>query len=586
MTLGFPITDSITQAVAHALTELARGGLPPRIETAQVDIKEEPGRRLQGVVQPGQPRNEEAAKYLAGEMACFASTPGGGAIILGISDTGDRIGTSLDEEWLRKRIYELTDRQLTIAVRPLTFESVRLLLLTTHAAIQPVRYKGMYKWRVRDSCTEMDYAAWQADPRRLASIDWSAAPSEHTEADITAQALDIARGYLKRAATLGDQGAEELAAASTSDLLRRIHVLDASGRLTNAGAWLFVATPVIGIDYRRRAVRGDDSTARVEHRGPLVQQIADVEAASEASNRIVHIAGGFAHAQTRAIPLRAFREAIVNGVVHRDWLSRQPTEVEHVGDALTVTSPGGFIGGISAANIISHPAAPRYRSLAHAVAALRLAEHEGIGVDRMVRDMLALGHRPPEITEIDGPYVRVSLIGGDPDQRTQEFLASLNPVDAARDVNTLLLLHMLLRSGWTDAANASPILQRSLTEAESAIERLAKVESEGEPIVVRIKGAPTEAPPAYRLSDVARKQFTSQLAGLNTSTGRRRVIAAWVRARGRVSSTEAADLAGISAPHAGEMLKTLTKEGILQPGRAGTAGRGFFYVPADNKPEG
>ena len=48
---------------------------------------------------------------------------------------------------------------------------------------------------------------------------------------------------------------------------------------------------------------------------------------------------------------------------------------------LTVTSPGGFIGGITPANIITHPAVPRYRSLAEAMATLRLGEREGIGVD-------------------------------------------------------------------------------------------------------------------------------------------------------------------------------------------------------------
>ena len=49
------------------------------------------------------------------------------------------------------------------------------------------------------------------------------------------------------------------------------------------------------------------------------------------------------------------------------------------------------------------------------MAALRLAEREGIGVDRMVRDMLAVGHQAPEISEESGPTVRVALIGGDPD---------------------------------------------------------------------------------------------------------------------------------------------------------------------------
>lgn len=67
-----------------------------------------------------------------------------------------------------------------------------------------------------------------------------------------------------------------------------------------------------------------------------------------------------------------------------------------------MTSSGGFIGGITPSNIITHPAVPRYRSLAEAMASLWLGEREGIGVDRMVRDMLAIGRPEPGISEIAG----------------------------------------------------------------------------------------------------------------------------------------------------------------------------------------
>src|SRR5699024_4649715 len=134
----------------------------------------------------------------------------------------------------------------------------------------------------------------------------------------------------------------------------------------------------------------------------------------------------------------AVREAIVNGVTHRDWLSPLPTTVEHTGDTLTVTSPGGFIGGIGPTNIITHPAVARYQSLAEAMASLRLAEREGVGVDRMVRDMLASGHPEPDISEIPGPYVRVVLVGGDPEVEVLGLLTHLEPTTRS-DVDALLL---------------------------------------------------------------------------------------------------------------------------------------------------
>jgi hypothetical protein len=59
-----------------------------------------------------------------------------------------------------------------------------------------------------------------------------------------------------------------------------------------------------------------------------------------------HTPRGLCQWEIRAIPNRALRQAVVNGVVHRDWLSSEPTAVEHIGDTLTVTSPGGLIGGL------------------------------------------------------------------------------------------------------------------------------------------------------------------------------------------------------------------------------------------------
>ena len=50
-----------------------------------------------------------------------------------------------------------------------------------------------------------------------------------------------------------------------------------------------------------------------------------------------------------------------------------------------------------------------------------------IEVDRMVRDMLAIGRPAPVIAEVDGPHVRVVLLGGDPDAAVIDLVAALTP---------------------------------------------------------------------------------------------------------------------------------------------------------------
>ncbi|MGC2191888.1 MAG: ATP-binding protein [Candidatus Dormiibacterota bacterium] len=541
-------------------------------------MKEEPGRReSDGSVRSGGAESEVAAKYLAGEMACLANTPGGGAIILGIADDGTRIGTSLEGQWLRHRIWQITERKLTVAIREFDFDGTHLLVLSTHAAIEPIRYEHKIKWRVDDHCVEVDPTTWHTGRFQEVGLDWSAQPSGHTFGDVRPAALDLARRYLGKAE---DDTAKSLAMATDPDLLRRLNLVDSDGRLTNAGSLMFVATPSEGIDYIRRDVQAGDSTLRIRSQRALIEQVWEVDQASQAANRVIHLAAGFAQRQIRAIPAGAIREAIVNGVVHRDWAYAGPTVVEHVGDVLTVTSPGGFIGGVTSSNIITHPAVPRYRSLAEAMSALHLAEREGIGVDRMVRDMLAIGRPQPEIVETPGPYVRVGLVGGDPDPVIIQFLSSLQPSSLAYDLDVLLLLGMLIQRGWIDAASAAPVLQRPGAETEGAIAQLTSLSLAIQPVVEPVAGIPEGDPIAYRLSAQARRELASRLSFSRTIDGRKNVILSWAEARHRVSSTEAMDIAGASLPTVTNALKALEEEGRLLPGRDNRRGRNFHYLPA------
>lgn len=583
MTFAFLGPDPLTQQVEQLLRRLATGERPADIESRQIDCKEEPGRRdASGALLEGSAENDEAARFLTDELACLANTPGGGAIVLGVADDGQRIGTNLDPEWLRHRIYELTSRRLTIDAQPVDLDGTRLLVLSTRDAIEPIAHtNGRVYWRVDDNCVEVDPTTWHAGRLHRTGVDWSALPSGHTVASVSPTAVEVARRFLGEAADAGDEHAAELGAATDHDLLRRLNVVtDTDGTLTNAGSLLFVGTPDHGIDYIRRDTPGADSTNRVRSRRALLEQVHDTDQAIRTANRVLHSGQGLAQGQLRAIPARAAREAMVNGVTHRDWLTTQPTTIEHTGDTLTVTSPGGLPGDVRPDNIITHPSSPRYKSLAEAMAALRLAEREGIGVDRMIADMLALGRPEPEITETTGPSVRVSLFGGEPDPEVIGLLTNLEPGHAATDLDVVLLINHLSHHHFVDVGTAQPVLQRPPGETEAAFARALSTNFAGAPVLVPLNGVPDGHDAAYRLSDAARSQLDSRTSRLDAPPVRSQIILAWARHRGRVSSTEVADLLGLSVVRAGQILTALEEDGELAPGKQVKAGRGFFYTPA------
>jgi ATP-dependent DNA helicase RecG len=234
---------------------------------------------------------------------------------------------------------------------------------------------------------------------------------------------------------------------------------------------------------------------------------------------------------------------------------------------------------VRADNIITHPSAPRYKSLAEAMSSLRLAEREGVGVDRMVRDMLAVGLAGPGISEMEGPWVRVSLSGGNPDLEIVQFLSSLDPAAAAEDLNVVLLLDHLCRHGFVDVETAQPVLQRSADETAAALRSAVQIKVDDSAVFDLVTGVPDGLPSAWRLSNAATARLPRCRAALSSPAARERMILEWANLRGRVSSTEVASLTGLSQVRTGQILTDLEGEGRLAPSRRSKAGRGLFYVP-------
>lgn len=576
--------DPIASEVVSVLARLAAGSLGPadNVETKHVDLKAEAGLWSSAGRLPSTPHNEVAAKALAVEAACMSNTDGGGALVVGVEDDNRLSGTALDAEWLRRRIYDLSQRQLTVEPAVHDVAGHRLLVLRCPEAVEPVRIDGSIRWRVGDACVEVDAATWHDQRLRRLGYDWSTQPSAVPAASARSGALETAREFLRASR---EEHALELADASDLDLLTRLDVVTADGQLTNAGVVAFVGREVSALDYVRRDVAGGDSVNRVRRGGRgLVEELSEVEQAIRLANPIRHVPDGLVAGQVRELPPGAVRESVVNGCVHRDWHTVAPTLVEHEGGTLVVTSPGGFIGGVTPENIMTHPSQPRNRSLAELFAALRVAEREGIGVDRMVREMVRLGHNPPFIQEVAGPHVRTALVGEVIDQGWMRFLAQVTPDRARNDLNSLLLLRHLVDHWWVDAARGALLLQRTAVEAAAALATLADARVAGAELMAEVAGVPGDAPPAWHLT----VQAVEMLAVADREVGHRRrpvtrtqVAREWALARGRVSTTELGSLVGAAASNLGSVLKALEQDGVLTPSSEVRRGRGFYYRLAD-----
>jgi ATP-dependent DNA helicase RecG len=95
-------------------------------------------------------------------------------------------------------------------------------------------------------------------------------------------------------------------------------------------------------------------------------------------------------------PRFAVREALVNALCHRDYrLKGRRVEVRMYEDRLEVISPGGLPGYITLDNLVEEHFSRNPR-IVNGLFQWGYIEELGLGIDRMIEEMLQFGHPPPE----------------------------------------------------------------------------------------------------------------------------------------------------------------------------------------------
>ncbi|MDD7542513.1 MAG: DUF5635 domain-containing protein [Mobiluncus porci] len=556
----------LEEEVREILSSVKLGRITKTRETESIDFKEEAGRRNGSDIEPGQPENPEAATKLADEVACMANTPHGGALILGVEDkTGKLIGTELDTQWLRHRIYQAIDVAPDITEQRVLGQ--RLLVLFVPPASEPVEdTKGRIRWRIGSSCEPVDRAQWWEYQRKLLHIDPMAQTSHYDLANARGQAIDLVKQE--------NQGFSDL---TNSELLTRIGAADSEGRLTKAGELLFTASSKSHINFTVLDVPGGDVLTFIESNPnfSLLEQLGEIEQALKIQNKNNKLTEGYAHLAVPQIPSSAVREAILNGLIHRDWNRQEPLDVRWLeGDStLIVRSPGGFPRTITSANVLSNRAA-RYPALADLFRAIGLVDKQGIGVDRMYQAMITLGHRPPEIIEVSGPYVQTTLVGGKPVLPVMELVKKIVPEPRQRDVRIAIIFYGLFHSPFITIESLARDLQATEESAWNALAAATQTTIEGEPIVKRYREA-------WILGDSARKILKTHQGdifapGRYLTTDQDSLFetaSAWIETFNSITTGDLMTLSGVSRGTALKCLQDMESVGVVRHAGSGRSVR-------------
>ncbi|WP_426517965.1 ATP-binding protein [Diaminobutyricibacter sp. McL0618] len=450
----------------------------------------------------GRSRNDDLGN-LADAASCMANASGG-TVIVGVDDrmSGAEafVGTALDSERTRLRIYELTNPPLLVEAELRTSHPSRVLVLTVPNSTQVHSANGKIPTeRIDQHCMPMTTDRIAAVTAQKTGRDWSVQRSNMQASDADPVAMQVAREMLVRS---NDASKRRLSEASDIDLLRAVGVVLEDQALTNAGALLFTRAyeRATLIAYTHRRTPTGQLTSNEHLTGPLVVAIQRVFDLIEARLETTPVSIGKGQQLHIAdLPEPAVREAVVNGLMHREYFSAERTSVEHTVTQMRVTSPGGFVPGVSVENVLTTSSRTRNTNLASAMRMLGLAETAGSGVDRMYAEMARVGHEPPRYIA-DPTKVEVTLLGGAPNTSLARYVSTLPPEEAA-DADTMVILLTLLTTKTISAEELTPLLQKAAVEESQSV--LARLSGDDARLLEPTRETARRARPKYRLREEA-----------------------------------------------------------------------------------
>ena len=422
--------------------------------------------------------DRQSVRMVVSAAVCMANG-GGGTVVLGVADRRQGRDSAIQGvppvvsvNRLRLAVHDGTDPKLTPV-----FEEVmvpegtgRVILMHIHPGLPPYTdTSGRGTVRVGRDCKPLTGTM----RHKLAE--------ETGDSDYTAVAIDVPLAQLVspaametlRAAAKRDRASDSLLDRADGDLLEAIGA-SRDGIPTRAAALLAAApdavrrhVPLYDWTYLRMS-SGTDYSARADGNDSIAVAVSRVLDRIMADNPIETVREGAYHFEHATYPEVALREALLNAFCHSDYRLASPRLVKHYRNRIEITSPGGFLGGITAENILHHRPVTRNPCLVDAMVRLRLVNRANLGTARMYYALLIEGKPPPVIEDIGGT-VRVTFHASKLSVPFRRFTAAEERGGRVFSVDHLLILNFLYRDSEIGLATAARICHRSEGEVRETL---------------------------------------------------------------------------------------------------------------------
>ena len=266
---------------------------------------------------------------------------------------------------------------------------------------------------------------------------------------------------------------------------------------------------------------------------------------------------------------KAFREAVANALIHRDYTRLNAVYIQWRKDRLEISSPGGLPEGVSMETLLVTAPHPRNPKLADAFKRAGYVERTARGIDTIFFEQLRNGRAVPSYDRTTSTDVVLVLSGGSPDLSFVRMVTEEGLAGRSLDLDDLLILRAWWDGGTLSLEDAARIVQKSSREIQGKVNDLKRRNLQSKRIEL-------SANDRLELKDQAFITVRSPSRITHeTRRGLEEKLLAFVETKRSISRSDAASFCQISDDQAYRLLQRLVAKGKLR--KIGRAGRFVQY---------
>jgi len=530
-------------------------------------------------------------KDLIEAVVCLANRTGIAAayLLVGVEDGGrvtgarPRHGPETDPRRVEAVIAHGTHPSLSVRTSVHAVDGKPVLVLEVPSSRVPVATAGgKYLRRAlradgRPECVPFLFHEMQGRQADLGVVDFSAAIVAGAKwADLDPLEFARLRRSIRESAGRGDSSLLDLSDEEVAKALGAVEVGPDGGLAVRRAGLLLFGTeaalrgflPTHEVAFQDLA--GTGVGANDFFRWPLFRVMDELLARFRARHREREVIVGMQRVGVPDYPELAFREAVANALVHRDYTQLGAVHVQWHPESLEISNPGGFPEGVRLDNILVTPPRPRNPLLADAFKRAGIVERTGRGVDTIFFEQLRSGRPAPSYERSSATSVVLELKGGAANLEFVRIVVESGRAGRPLNSDALLLLNGVWHERRLSAASASKIIQKPETDARAVLEGLVEkglIEGRGE----RERTYLLSADIYRRLGDTAayvRQQDHDPLQ-------REEKILERVASFGIIARRDVIELCDVGPKEAQALLAGLVSKGVLE--RHGEK-RGTYYT--------